>query len=693
MDDTISSLHPNPAARSTAPSNAAFGAVGTHRPVYFWAGPDTVRMNRLKFMDQPVNERVHLEAHTPRAARMLADAGFNWAYLMFNWGFPPEEDRAQRESFAQAVEVFHRAGIRVFGYVQLSNCVYAGSHRERAWYARDTRGRKIFYYTGRYMTCWHHPTWREHLRQRVRGVVEAGADGVFLDNPWMGLHILTIADTWVTGAGCACPRCRAAYARASGGQPIPRVLVPADPNTQRYLTWRADVVWDLIDELAVFARALRPEVVVTENVYDAVNRNHYADFGVDLRRAARISDAVMIEDHSFPRLVSEHMLVNNAITCKAARAWSGDTPVTTDPYIAGIGFDPVYAPRQFRQAVGEGAACGTATVVKGTEFFDLRDGGFTLLTGEPFEEQRRALGRIHRWLEANAGLYGGVHEASPLAVYFPYDTLPFDWRYAAPLTFAACQTLIVEGLPFRIVGPGSWEGVDVLVVPPGSGEGLGRRLRDFTARGGRVVALGERRGLGRSIWLRERPDPTFLERHPAVRGALGRVSMALFRAYFSSRLFRRLLDRANVTQRVIQGGGEGNPLFAVPPAEEREALLRAVGDLAIPRVVAEEPVLITWWRDAPGQILRRAQAGRSGGARDSFDGGAQELLHLVNYAPGPQNVTVELSWPVRARQLSPDREGLATLEGRALALRLDVYTVLACESGPRPAARGVGRQT
>ncbi len=656
----------NDNASSRRPA-APFGAVGRHRPVYFWAGPDTVRMNRLKFMDQPVNERVHREAHTPRAARMLAEAGFNWAYLMFNWGFPPEQDEAQRKSFRQAVEVFHQAGLRVFGYVQLSNCVYAGSHRERDWYARDPQGRRVFYYTGRYMTCWHHPAWREQLRRRVRGVVAAGADGVFLDNPWMGLHILTVADTWVTGAGCTCDRCQAAYEGASGGRPIPRRLDPADPETQHYLAWRADVVWDLVGELADYARSLRPAVVVTENVYDAINRNHYADFGVDLRRAAQISDAVMIEDHSFPRLVSEHMLVNNAITCKAARAWSGETPVMTNPYIAGIGFDPVYTPRQFQQAVAEGAACGTATVVKGTEFFDRRDGGFTLLTGEPFAEQRRALGRIHGWLEAHADLYEGAHEPSPLAVYFPYATLPFDWRYAAPLTFAACQALLVEGVPFRVVGPGGWDGVEVLIVPPGGRDALAGRLRAFAARGGRVVALGEGREVGALVWSRGRPGPTFLERHPALRAAVGRVAMALFRAYFSSRLFRRLMDRAKVTQRVIQGSGEGNPLFAVPPVEERAALLAAVGDLALPRAEAEEPVLVTWWRR---------------------EGGAQELFHLVNYADGPQEVVVGLPWSVRAQVVSPDdgrraAQEVGLLEGRSLRVGLDVYALLVCERGGR----------
>lgn len=630
--------------------------VGHHRPVYFWAGPDTVRMNRLKFMDQPVNQDVHLQAHTPQAAHRLAEAGFNWAYLMYNWGFPPDEDQAQRESFHQAVECFHQAGIRVLGYVQLSNCAYTGAYKERDWYAVDPWGNPIYYYTGRYMICWHHPQWRDQLRERVRGVLEAGADGVFLDNPWMGLHALSLAGTWVTGAGCYCDRCYTAYAEVADGAPIPRRLDPSDPGTRHYLAWRVDVVWDLVDELARYAHSLRPEALVVENVYDAINRNHFADFGVDLRRAAQVSDLVMIEDHSLPRLVSEDVLINNAITCKGAQAWSGSTPVTTDPYIEGIGFDPVYTPRQFRRAVAEGAACGTATVVKGTEFFDARDGGFTLLTGEPFAAERRALGRIHRWLEGHADLYQDRREASPLAIYFPYVTLPFDWRYAAPITFAACQALLVEGVPFRIVGPGEWDDVEVLVVPPARDGGLAQRLSDFVAAGGRAVALGEARPGAQLAWARARSGPSLLQRHDALRAAVGRVAMLLFRSYFTSRTVRRLLDGMGITQRVLQGSAEGNPLYAVPPAGERAALLDAIDPPPLPRATAPRPVLIEWWR------------------KDGVD-----QLHLVNYDDAPQEVSVELPWRVRARALSPDREEVPALEGARFQLPLDVYTVLLCE--------------
>ena len=129
--------------------------VGAHRPVYFWAGPGTIRMNQLKFMGALNDIEVHTEAHAEIGAiRIAQEAGFNWAYLIYDWGFPPEIAEKDWEDFLSAVPVFKEHGVRIFGYVQTSNCVFQGSHKTKDWYVTDPKGRKSHYYTGRYLTCW-----------------------------------------------------------------------------------------------------------------------------------------------------------------------------------------------------------------------------------------------------------------------------------------------------------------------------------------------------------------------------------------------------------------------------------------------------------------------------------------------------------------------------------------------------------
>jgi hypothetical protein len=622
------------------PDATASFQIGVHRPVYLWGGPGTVRMNRLKFMDAPVDEAVHAEAHTlVGATRMAQEAAFTWAYLMYDWGFPPEVEQEDWEDFRRAVQVYHAAGMRVFGYVQASNCVEAGSFRDKDWYALGPRGRHIYYYTGRSMTCWRHPQWQQHLRDIVRGIVEHGADGVFFDNPWHGAQPVHLGGAWLGPAGCYCERCRAAFQEATGLE-IPTEVAPAtDSVSRRYLRWRADEVTAHIAALARHARALNPNVVISANDFDAVMRNSYLIYGIDLAELAEVQDVLMIEDYGLPR-VAEGVLVNNALTLRTARALAGDTPVSVDPYDAGIGFDAVYPARRFRQAIAEAAACGASMVVKGTEYVEAATGTFTLLTAAQYAPQRQAIGALHRWLAAHSELYAGRRNAATVALLHPGDALWQRWDALSGAYFGAGQTLLAAGIPWRVVtAGGDHTGVEVLLhvgpLPADEAAGVPRTL-DVTRLSGWTPA-----------------PPAFLARnrahHRAARGATWAVVDWLYRAYFKWRWARQLGDRLDLVRYFV-----GSPHFRLPPSEARDALLTALGAPPVPRVTASTPVLAELW----------AQDGR-------------QQVHLVNYDAAPQEVTIDVGEPVRGELLSPDGDGGALpCEGPRITLPLDVYSVL-----------------
>lgn len=624
-------------------------AIGTHHPVYLWAGPGTVRMNRLKFMDAPVNETVHTEAHTEVGAqRMAQEAAFTWAYLMYNWGFPPEVEQEDWTDFRRAVEIYQAAGMRVFGYVQVSNCVYDGSFCDKEWYAHDPQGRPFYYYTGRYMTCWSHPGWREHLQDIVRGIVEAGADGVFFDNLWHGCQPLDFGGTWMGPAGCYCSRCQAAFRQVAGFD-IPTSIDPAtDEASRRYLRWRAWKVTATLATLSDYARSLNPEVVIGANNFDAVMRPSYLIYGIDLCALARVQDVIMIEDYGLPRWQDRgdgrSLLINNALTLRTARALVGDTALSTDPYDQGIGFDGVYATRRFRQGIAEAAACGASMVVKGTEY--VEDGEFTLLTAERFAPQRAAIGAIHRWLADHAGLYHDRRNAAPVGLFYPGDALWQDWNRLAALYFGIGQALLAAGIPWRVVAhdgegavDGGLAGLKVLLclgeAPAGSA--LPPSLQ--------VVPVPDLAG-----WA-PRP-PSFLGRHKAAHGLASGVVGWLFQAYFRHRWARQLADTLGLVHFFWQ-----TPFFRLPPAPAREALLAAVDEWPHPRVTAADPVLVELWQ------------------QDDM-----HQLHLVNYAAAPQSIQVNLGHAVQGRILSPDRppqdEDGVGFHAASLELDLDVYTVL-----------------
>jgi len=641
---------------------------GRHRPVYLWAGAGTIRMNQLKFMGAPVDKVVHLEAHTPTGARRMAiEAAFDWAYLTYDWGFPPEIEQEDWQAFRQAADIYHAAGMRLFGYIQTSNYVWEGSFRLKDWYAHDPRGRPFYYYTGRYMACWRHPEWRAHLRAMVLGVIEAGADGVFFDNPWHASQVFLMGGAWLGAAGCFCPRCRLAY-RLEIGSEIPLHLSPGQETTDRYLRWRVDHVTQTLAELAGYARAIKPDILVSVNDFDVVMRPSYIICGIDLAALAKIQDVLMIEDYGLPRWENKKhsapLLVNNALTLRTARALAAGTPVSTDPYDKGIGFDDVYPPRRFQQGIAEAAACEVAMVVKGTEF--VADGQFTLLTSERYAPQREAIGKYHRWLEEHASLYENRQNMAEIGLLYPGPALQQDWGRMAPRYFAAGQTLTAANLPWMVVTEAEKAGELHYLLTFGQAAfstDSENCTGDFAKHPGivscsshktiKVISTQPSPGTGiKVIDVLRLPGwglqpPSFLRRKAWLSRLIAPPIIETYRAYFRFRWARRLLDRLGMVHFFLQ-----SPYFILPPQEMQQSLLTALGVVFKPQVQGEAPLLVEHWRQ-----------------------GRQEQFHLVNYATHPQRLTVDFGRNTRGEILSPDG-AQATFNGTQVNLVLDVYTVL-----------------
>lgn len=618
-------------------------AIGRHRPVYLWAGPGTVRMNQLKFMDAPVDVFVHQEAHTPVGAqRMAAEAGFNWAYLMYNWGFPSEIEAEDWEDYRVAVKIYQAKGVKVFGYIQTSNCAYQGSFTDKDWYAQDSQGRPIYYYTGRYMTCWLHPEWLDHLQDMVKGVVEAGSEGVFFDNPWLGGAPIHFGGTWSGLAGCYCNRCQNTYQQDSQAS-IPTSLDPArDPASRRYLDWRAELVTNTLAGLSSYARSLNPQIFVSANDYDAIMQPSYVTHGIDLRALAKVQDVIMIEDFCLPHWEPGYAqnapeLVNNAITIRTALALVGDTPLSTDPYDKGIGFDGVYPPRRLQQGIVEAAACGAPMVVKGTEYVNSQ-GVFTLLTAEKYAPERAAVKQIHQWLQANAYLYQGRTNTARVGLLYPEQGMRFQWDQLAPRYFGVCQTLTNAGIPWRAITTGDdWDGLETVLTFENADHPNGSQ---------RLIYVPDLQG-----W--SLPASSYLARHRVLLEFISGFLAWYLRAYFRYRWARWITDRLGITQWFLQ-----SPHFRIPSAEDQRSLLDALGEIPSLRVEpAKEPVLIETWQR-----------------------GDEWQIHLVNYGDQPQKVSLALGQRVKGEIISPDQESF-DFEGRNLQFDLDLYAILLFTEG------------
>ncbi len=608
--------------------------IGKYRPIYLWGGPGTIRMNRVKFMNYPVDEAAHQAVHEDPVARIVVnEMDCNWVHLMYDWGFPPEVEEEDWEDFRKAAEIYHRLGSPVFAYIQSSNCVYDGSFIEKDWYARDSKGRKVFYYSGRYMTDWTHPDWIRHLKDLAKGALERGADGIFFDNLWYGEEPNNLMGAWLGGAGCYCERCQSVY-----GKPIPKKILPGREEVADYLRWRSERVTAMMQEMADFIHAIKPDAPIGANDYDVTMRNSKLIYGIDVTALAKIQNVIMVENFALPRWNAEPRprLANNALTIRNTLALiRGEAPLSVLSYDVGIGFDPVYPPRRHQQGIGEAAACGASTTIKGTEYNDGEK--MTMLTDPAYHAQHAAIGDYNRWLEKHASLYQGRKNAAQIGLLHPGEDLWRHWQELAHIYYGAGQALTQAGFPWRVVRRD--EPIDdlsvLLTFTPND--------RDHASENSNLTRLHIPDLAG---WQWRKPGL-------AAKGGLWHslvesIGLGMMRAYHSSKTARHLMDRLNMAKLVTQ-----TTLFNLPEQAACDVLLAALPETLAPRVAGLDPVLIDVWQK-----------------------GKQTQIHLCNYGNHPQQIGVHLPSSKKARIISPDNAEELELEGDALYFDLDIYSIL-----------------
>ncbi len=616
--------------------------IGSYRPIYLWGGPGTIRMNKVKFMGYPVDEDIHQAVHTAPAADLVLNKLYaNWVHLMYDWGFPPEVEAEDWEDFRKAAEVYHQAGTPVFAYIQTSNCVYSGSFVEKDWYAKNARGRKVYYYSGRYMTDWTHPDWIQHLKDLVKGAIERGADGIFFDNLWYGEEPNSLMGAWLGGAGCHCNRCQSLY-RQETGKSIPRKILPGRPEVAEYLRWRSQKVTLTMQALAEYIHSLKPGAPISANDYDVTMRNSQLIYGIDVEALAKIQDVIMVENFALPRwdTAPKPRLANNALTIRNTRAFvRNNAHLSVLSYDVGIGFDPVYPPRRHQQGIAEAAACGASMTIKGTEYNDGRC--MTLLTDPAYDEQQKAIGNYHRWLEEHKDLYQGRSNAAQAALLHPGEDLWRHWQELAPIYHGAGQILTRWGIPWRVVREGDpLDGVAYLLT-------FGKEKYGVSTGKTTLIHVPDLPG-----WHWQKPSA-------AAKGGLLHAlvessGLFLLNAYHGSKLARRLMDGLNMAKLVTQ-----TTLFNLPGSEMAQTLLEQIPGNLLPRILdahAHTPVLFEIWQTEQGH-----------------------QVHLMNYAAEPQTVAIQFGTSVNVRTISPDTQEEKILEGDTLSLKVDIYTILIIE--------------
>lgn len=585
-------------------------------------------------------------AHASEGASRAAALGATHAFLVFSWGLPPELDEVDRAGFGRVVRLYRDAGLGVLAGVMVSSYVPRASYAERDWAARDITGRRIPAQTGRLYTCWNDADWLATVERQLIQALDAGAEGVWLMAPWAGGVPLVADGGLLGGAGCTCARCQAAYADAASGARIPRLLTLHTRPVQGYLEWRASLTARRIGEWAAAARAHRPDALFAAEGPPVPGGLAALQYGHDPAAIGAHVDLYLVRDP----LAEPREIAGPGAALASARVRLGPDAQAASLLGAARSISgSSESPRVWIRAGSVAAALACPPVIDGTGF--AADRTLTLLLEARYQGLYAALTEFNEWIAAQRGWIGARTSAGPLAIYCPPVFTWWKNGPVEPVFEAACAAVIRLGLPLRVVGDEAWDGVETLIAPPGPVAGLDARLIEFSARGGRVIALQQMRSgsAGRPLWTAFQPLKPGRAHWPVVRRAAHRITLIGARWRGGGAIRRRAARWLR-----LPGASPGTDAAIRLPDAALDELATALGADFRPRVRSAQPVLFTIWRE-PG-------------------GGTQ--WHLVNSAPEPQRVMLIAPEFISGWAIAPGQGEPVKVFGSDVAIPLETYKVL-----------------
>lgn len=262
---------------------------------YYWAGPGTVRMIRLKFFSPPIDADAMLRAYDPPALAALRRVlGATDAWVTYSWGFSDDTEREDRAYLRERLDHFRAAALRTHAYVQGTNLVRADFPHEDLW-CRDPDGRRVPYHRGRDLCCPLSPRFRAIFLGRVAAAAAEDVDGVFVDNAHFGQFPLADARR-ASFFGCACAGCDRAF-RARTGEGIPRRHLLETPLSAEYRRFRTETLEALLREAADVAHA-RGKVFGCNGLDAELDTRLF--YGNDPYALARFQDYLLVENFGHP---------------------------------------------------------------------------------------------------------------------------------------------------------------------------------------------------------------------------------------------------------------------------------------------------------------------------------------------------------------------------------------------------------
>lgn len=425
-------------------------------------------LSNWEYLTTPGAVAAMMETYSDKGFELLKQAGFNWVWLTWSAGFSYEQEEVQQAVLRPFVKKCHEAGIHCTAYLSMCNLfaqdIEAHQPQLLESLQRSAKGEVVPYAAAKFfdkplrlLGCLNHPTWKAHLRNRLKTAVDAGFDGAFYDN---------------LSSACHCGRCQAdfqSFARARTGREMPmpaakvklsEVFEETLPDVEGSVRMQQQLLhayWtELLGrtaaEMSTYAESLRPDFMVYCNWHV-----YHHTFGPASLKALSTEDGQKTSyvgaGYVFPTSAGFQVggYVSNAGLLK--RMWAaaeGWRPVRVQshqplgPYMEAGDFVP-YSGTEWQRIIGECWAFRAAQEI-------FVEGNFmTELFGQVprAQEAWESIGRYNAFQREHAALWEAAQTPEVSFAVWGMDKHPEsdgDWQRTKLLT-----ALALSGLQFDVV--------------------------------------------------------------------------------------------------------------------------------------------------------------------------------------------------------------------------------------------------
>jgi hypothetical protein len=298
--------------------------------------------------------------------------------------------------------------------------------------------------------------WRKIYMARVRQIAATGIDGIYVDIPYWMTHFDGWEDSWASFDDYTV----AAFRQRTGLNARRDLKLGdfSDPNFRRWVDFRIQTITDFIQEIALTAKSVNPEIKIIPEIYPGIEEEAVR-VGADVYRLYAVADTVA---HEYEFGSGDHLASSRSqldwfkyqVGIAAFRAfaegkptwllnysWDGDGRVNAKQAMQNLAMSEVMAGANFWDAKGH--------VMSGSNDLPTRQ-------------------RIFRWIEKHQDLFYRTREPfNPIGVYFSPATRNYFAGEFIP-SFRGIMILLLQNhLEYQIVTPRTLQAFrgKVLVLP------------------------------------------------------------------------------------------------------------------------------------------------------------------------------------------------------------------------------------